>query len=55
MILIDLILALVAGFLTLYVLRSMARTMNDGLRVAIAVLVGIVVFFEHLSHYIVTH
>lgn len=55
MFLINLIIAIIAGSLSLYVLRSMAKTMNDGLRVLLAVLIGMVVFFANLAHYVITN
>ena len=53
--LINLLIAILVGGLSLYVLRSMAKTMNDGLRVLIAVLIGIIVFFANLAQYILTN
>ena len=55
MVLVNLILAIVFGCIALYALRQLAKTMNDGLRVLLAVLIGIVVFFANLAQYIVTH
>jgi hypothetical protein len=55
MVLLNLILAVVFGFIALYVLRSVAKTWDDGIRVLIAVLIGVVVFFADLAQYIVTN
>ena len=54
-VLINLLLAILAGGLSLYVLRSMAKTLNDGLRVLIAVLIALIVFFANLAQYILTN
>lgn len=52
-VLINLLLAIVAGGVSLYILRQMATRMNDGLRVAIAVIIGLIVFFADVAQYIV--
>lgn len=53
--LINLLIALVAAGITLAVLRSLAKSLEDGWRIAIAVIIGIIVFFQDIAQYILTN
>lgn len=53
--LINLLIALVAGGVSLAVLRSLAKTLEDGWRILIAVIIGLIVFFADVAQYVLTH
>lgn len=52
--LLNLIIALIAGGVSLAILRSVWK-IEDGWRILVAVLIGIVVFFANLAQYILTN
>lgn len=53
--LVNLLIAILAGGLALYGLRAGFKTMNDGLRITLAVIIGIIVFFANLAQYILAN
>jgi hypothetical protein len=46
---------LVAGGVSLAILRSLAKTLEDGWRILIAVIIGLIVFFADVAQYVLTH
>lgn len=53
--LINLLIAVLAGAASLAILRNLAKTLDDGWRMLIAIIIGLIVFFADVAQYVLTH
>lgn len=52
--LINLLIAILAGVASLAILRSLAKSVEDGWRILVAIIIGLIVFLANLAQYVTT-